>query len=295
MASEEQESIHTPVMVSEVLEFLDPSPGQIIIDGTVGLGGHARRIASLLESSGTLIGFDRDAETLRCCKDNLKAFPNVSFEHGSYDTIPQVLANRGIPNVDGVLLDLGLSSFQLEHRERGFSFQKDGRLDMRFDTSIGKPASELIRKSDERTLRNWLFTYGEERRSAAIARQLKRATVMETVQDLKEAIRKSTPPAFRHKSFARVFQALRIAVNQELDHLDRFLTFFTDFLKPGGRIVVLAYHSLEDRRVKQRFRALSHEGMLQILTKKPLTATVQEIDSNPRSRSAKLRAAERMR
>ncbi len=291
MASNFQGSAHTPVMVSEVLEYLHPQPGQIIIDGTVGLGGHAQNIYSCLKPSGILIGFDRDAETLRCCKANLKEYPDISLVHGTYDTLPEVLRERGISAVNGILLDLGLSSFQLDQRDRGFSYINEGRLDMRFDTTTGKPAFEILQEADERTIRDWLFTYGEERHAAKIARQIKHAPFVETVQDLKEAIRKSTPPAFRHKSFARVFQSLRIVVNQELEHLDRFLSKFISILKPEGRIVILSYHSLEDRRVKHAFRDLTKKGLLRILTRKPVTASAEEIQRNPRARSAKLRAA----
>ncbi|NOZ75820.1 MAG: 16S rRNA (cytosine(1402)-N(4))-methyltransferase RsmH [FCB group bacterium] len=283
---------HIPVMVSEVLEYLQPQPGQVIIDGTVGLGGHAKNICSRLGSSGQLIGFDRDAETLRCCHANLQAFDGVTLVHNSYDSIPEELRQRNLSSIDGVLLDLGLSSYQLDQRNRGFSFQEEGRLDMRFDTSRGQSAADILRTTDEHTLRNWLFTFGEERHSGKIARQIKRAPSMETVQDLKEAIRKSTPPAFRQKSFARVFQALRIVVNQELEHLDRFLIDCISFVKPTGRVVIISYHSLEDRRVKHTFREYRQQGLVNVLTRKPQVASQDEIQGNPRARSAKLRAAE---
>lgn len=283
---------HIPVMVSEVLEYLQPQPGQVIVDGTVGLGGHARQICSRLGPTGRLIGFDRDAETLRCCKANLEAFPTVVLVHNSYASIPEELRQQNLTSVDGVLLDLGLSSYQLDQRNRGFSFHEEGPLDMRFERSRGKSAADLLRNTDEQTLRQWLFTYGEERHSGKIARQIKHASSMETVQDLKEAIRKSTPPAFRHKSFARVFQALRIVVNQELEHLDRFLSRCLSVVKPAGRIVIISYHSLEDRRVKHSFRKYKSQGILTLLTRKPVTASPEEIRLNPRARSAKLRAAE---
>ncbi|RMF07827.1 MAG: 16S rRNA (cytosine(1402)-N(4))-methyltransferase RsmH [Candidatus Neomarinimicrobiota bacterium] len=285
---------HIPVMLSEVLDYLQPQGDMVVIDGTVGLGGHTRAILTKLSPRGQVIGLDRDAETLRCCQALLPSDPRVTLVHASYGDLPSVLEQQAVPGVNGMLLDLGLSSFQLDYPDRGFSFRQDAPLDMRFDQTTGEPVSHWLRRTDEKTIADCLFTYGEERYSKRIARQIKRSPAMETVQDLKEAIRKSTPPAFRHKSFARVFQALRIVVNQELDHLDRFLSFFTDYLLPGGRIVIITYHSLEDRLVKHRFRDAARRELIQLLTKKATIPSDEEIQNNPRARSAKLRAALKM-
>jgi len=286
---------HVPVMVTEVLDWLNVQPAGTYFDGTIGLGGHATAVHSLLNQQGKLIGFDLDEEALEITRTKFDASsPPVVLHHNSYDKFPEVSFESGYTPVNGMLLDLGLSSLQMDTPERGFSYAADGPLDMRFDKNSGIPASELIRITAESDLADLIYKYGEERRSRPIARSIKHAKSMNSIADLTEAIRRVTPPAHRNRSHARVFQALRIAVNHELDNLIRFLKLFPEHLAIGGRIVILSYHSLEDRLVKQRFKALAAEKVYRILTKKPVRPSADEIASNRRARPAKLRAAERL-
>jgi len=221
------------------------------------------------------------------------ARPLLTFQ-SSYHHFPKVLGQSGIPAVNGILLDLGLSSIQLGSDSRGFAFESNGKLDMRFDGHSGETAAELMARSSEKELADIIYQFGEERHSRRIARTIKSLPNLMTVADLKDAVRRSTPPRQRHKSLARVFQAIRIAVNGELDKLNAFLECFTDYLTIGGRVVILSYHSLEDRMVKHTFRALKQSGILKIITKKPLVPSPEEQANNSRSRSAKLRVAERI-
>lgn len=291
----ESTSIHIPVMVSEVLSCLNVRPDGIYFDGTVGLGGHAKYILSQLNPHGRLIGVDRDAKALDICKNNLHAFATPSeLHHGSYDELPTIFKANDISGADGILLDLGLSSLQLDSSSRGFSYSLDGPLDMRFNSSSSITAESLIADSTEEELANIIYEYGEERNSRRIARKIKNSSSMSTVADLYESIRTCTAPKQRNRTMARVFQALRITVNNELDRLYNFLNQFVEYMMVGGRIVVISYHSLEDRPVKQTFKKLAKENKLKILTKKPLQPTEEEISNNSRARSAKLRAAERV-
>ncbi len=285
--------IHSPIMVSEVLSYLNILPDGVYLDGTIGLGGHAKHILSTLRT-GRLVGIDRDEEALDICRSNFHASSPVSVFHAAYDDFPSILSSLGIRELNGILLDLGLSSLQLDSPIRGFSFRNDGDLDMRFDSSTGKSASEVIAESSEEELANILYQYGEERQSRKIARSIKSMGTMKTVADLREAIRRSTPPSFRHKTFARVFQGLRIVVNDELNRLSRFLSIFMDYLALNGRIVILSFHSLEDRMVKHQFRSYKQDGRAAILTKKPVVPNSEEIELNSRAKPAKLRALERI-
>jgi len=285
---------HIPVMVREVLELLITDRNGIYLDGTVGLGGHANHILKALSSSGRLIGLDCDEKALAKCNERLSYSHAFSCLHTSYDLFPKMLQSQGIPVVNGILLDLGLSSLQLDSPTRGFGFKTEGDLDMRFDISGGQTVTNLIASTSEKALADILYNYGEERLSRRIARAIKNMDSMNTVLDLKEAVRRSTPPNHRRKSLARVFQALRIAVNKELTHLQNFLNNFVDYLAPQGRIVVLSYHSLEDRLVKHSFKDLAKKQLVSIVTKKPLPPTQKEQTENNRARSAKLRAAERI-
>jgi 16S rRNA (cytosine1402-N4)-methyltransferase len=196
--------------------------------------------------------------------------------------------------VNGILLDLGLSSMQLDSIDRGFSFSKDSYLDMRFDQSSATSAAELINKSTESELADMIYHYGEERRSRAIAKKLIQAMPIASVQDLVNAVKRVTPPHRRNRTMARVFQAFRIAVNKELEKLSEFLSKYSDYLEKGGKIIIISFHSLEDRLVKRNFKEYSKKGLLKILTKKPLIASDKECESNSRSRSAKLRCAEKI-
>ncbi|MDP6628408.1 MAG: 16S rRNA (cytosine(1402)-N(4))-methyltransferase RsmH [Candidatus Marinimicrobia bacterium] len=286
---------HIPVMLSEVTQYLNLQRDGVYLDGTVGAGGHATQILNHLSSHGRLIGLDRDAEALDICNDRFGASARpISTHQKSYHQFPEVIQELGVPEVNGILLDLGLSSMQLDSDMRGFAFESEGNLDMRFNGDTGETASDLISQLSEKELTEIIFQYGEERHSRKIARSIKAMKSMTTVADLKEAIRRSTPPQQRHKSLARVFQALRIAVNGELDKLKSFLDSFVDYLSINGRVVIMSYHSLEDRMVKHTFRALKQAGKLNVLTKKPIIPSADEQAQNSRSRSAKLRAAERI-
>ena len=283
---------HIPVMVAEVLSYLAIKPDGIYLDGTIGPGGHATPILKELIDGGKIIGIDRDEEALDICKQNLKTFSSIlSLYHSSYNNLDKILAAEGLSSFNGALLDLGLSSLQLGSKNRGFSYRSEGSLDMRYDQSSGSGAGNLINQVDQDSLAQIFKEYGEERLASRIAKSIKEMTKMNTIADLREAIRRCTPPNHRDRTFARIFQALRIAVNQELGILQQFLAKFIDFLRPGGRIVIISYHSLEDRLVKHSFKELASGGKLDILTKRPITATEKERKKNRRARSAKLRAA----
>jgi 16S rRNA (cytosine1402-N4)-methyltransferase len=288
--------IHVPVMRAEVLEALEPGRGGVFVDGTVGLGGHS---AALLEGGATrLVAIDRDADALAVARERLEQWgKRVDLVHGDYRRLHEVLDALGVTEVDGVLVDLGLSSFQLESEGRGFSFQRDDPLDMRMDRSAGPTAAELIASAPERELADVIFRHGEERYSRRIARAIVSAREdepIETTGRLAEIIRRAVPrrgyspihPA------TRSFQALRIWVNGELEGLDRFVEDACSRLAPGGRLAVIAFHSLEDRIVKQTVRRLTDDKArgLRRLTKKALQAGEAEVEANPRARSAKLRA-----
>ena len=293
--SQEKHLPHVPVMLSEVLEYLNLQEDGVYIDGTIGAGGHAKSILGNPSSSRKVIGLDRDAEALEICNKQLGASANlITTRRTSYHQFPTVLNELGIDAANGILLDLGLSSMQLNSQSRGFAFESDGNLDMRFNKDAGETATDLINHSTEEELANIIFHFGEERHSRKIAYNIKTMKKMNAVADLKEAVRRSTPPHKRKKSLARVFQALRIAVNSELEKLELFLNSFIDYLAINGRVVIISYHSIEDRMVKHAFRALKNNQRLTPLNKKPIIPTIKEQEYNPRSRSAKLRAAERI-
>jgi 16S rRNA (cytosine1402-N4)-methyltransferase len=288
---------HVPVLPVEVLHYLSPQPGQIFLDATVGAGGHARLIAERLIPDGRLIGLDQDTAALEVARMRLEGFP-VTLVHGNFGEIRQILDELEIDYVDGMLADLGVSSLQLETAERGFSFQQDGPVDMRMDPTTGAPASALLGRLNERDLADLFWKYGEERFSRRIARkivQTRRQYPLETTSQLAELVRRCVPrPRGRRQTIdpaTRVFQALRIAVNDELGSLERLLSDLPGSVRPGGRAVIISFHSLEDRRVKQAFRDREH---WEKLTSKPVQASEEEIRNNPRARSAKLRAAERV-
>ena len=292
---QEKLNAHVPVMSTETIKYLNPKSDGIYIDGTIGAGGHANQILSMLSPKGRLIGIDRDGEALKICEKRFSSFKNlVSLHHTSYDNIKKILDELGIQKVDGILLDLGLSSLQLNSENRGFSFKNNGRIDMRFDKNQDTTAADLIKSLSENELADIIFQFGEERRSRRISKAIKQSPKLLTTNDIKEAIRKSTPPHHRNKTLARVFQAIRIAVNDEIDKLIQFLKVFINYLNIGGRLVIISYHSLEDRLVKKTFRSLKEEKKVILLTKKPLTPQKSEINENNKSRSAKFRALESM-
>jgi 16S rRNA (cytosine1402-N4)-methyltransferase len=291
---------HLPVMVAEALRFLAPERGGFFVDCTVGLGGHTR---ALLDAGATqVLGFDRDLDALAQARETLAGFEESRIElvHADYRELAAQLDARGRQTVDGVLADLGVSSLQLDSTTRGFSFRHDAPLDMRMDTSRGPTAADLLRDVDETTLANLIFELGEERYSRRIARGIVRAqqdAPITTTGQLADIVRRNVPRRGyqRIDPATRTFQALRIWVNRELDGLDDFVRTAAQYLRPGARVVIITFHSLEDRIVKHTLRELDRErGLLQVLTKKPVEATEAEIDANPRARSAKLRAAERV-
>ena len=286
---------HVPVMSSEVLTFLDIKSNGVYIDGTIGPGGHAIQILNNLGKHGKLIGIDRDEDALKICNKNCSSSSSLlSLFHSSYNKINTILTKEKISSVNGIILDLGLSSNQLNSRSRGFSYRSEGNLDMRFDFTQGKKASDIIKSNNIEKLTKIFKKYGEERFSYRIARSIKEMKDMKTVNHLKEAIRRCTPPKNRDRILARIFQSLRIVVNDELEILQDFLLKFVDFLSPNGKIVIISYHSLEDRLVKHQFKHLSNNGLLKILTKKPIRSSEKEINNNRRSKNAKLRAAEKV-
>ena len=290
---------HVPVMTAEVLHFLHPAQGGLFVDCTVGLGGHSR---ALLEAGATrIIGLDRDPDALAQARETLAPWGDrVELVHADYRALAEVLDRRQIAHVDGALADLGVSSLQFDAPGRGFSFQRDEPLDMRMDRTSGDTASDLVARSTERELADAIFLYGEERFSRRIARALIEArdeTPIDTTGRLASIVRRSVPRRgpMRIDPATRTFQALRIWVNRELEGLDRFLEAAARRLRGGARLVVIAFHSLEDRIVKHTLRALhQRDGLVRVLTKKPLVPNDEEVERNPRARSAKLRAAERM-
>ena len=295
LRTQENTQNHIPVMTSEVLDFLNLKRDGVYIDGTVGAGGHAYEILSKLSSKGMVIGLDRDGDALEISAKKLSPFKKqIKLYHTSYHLISSIMKLNNILKVDGIFLDLGLSSMQLDLNKRGFSFQNEGHIDMRFDQSSGETAKDFINRLTQEQLANIIFEFGEERRSRRIARSVKNNKTLKTTNDLVEAIKKSTPPHQRNKTFARVFQAIRIAVNGEIEKLKSFLDIFLDHLNNEGRLVIMSYHSLEDRIVKNFFRELKQENKVRVLTKKPITPSTKEIQLNRRARSAKLRALEKL-
>ncbi|MGQ0633657.1 MAG: 16S rRNA (cytosine(1402)-N(4))-methyltransferase RsmH [Planctomycetaceae bacterium] len=289
-------SAHVPVMLREVIRALDLAPGQVVVDATVGAGGHSREILARIGPSGLLIGLDRDAMMLDIAARHLSS-PACRLVQASYAELPQVLSELQIPTVDRLLLDLGLSSDQLADETRGFSFSSSGPLDLRFDVRHGRPAAQLLAQLDERELADLLYGYGEEPDSRRIARQIveRRARrPIVTARDLADVVASCAPRgkgAERHPA-TRVFQALRIAVNQELEQLQSFLGgALCECLKPEGIVAFISFHSLEDRLVKQ---ALREPTLWQPLSPRPILPSPAEQRLNPRSRSAKLRAARRL-
>src|SRR5262245_47789909 len=287
---------HVSVLPAEVLAYLDPKPGEVMVDATVGAGGHARLIAQELQPGGRLIGLDRDDAMLELARPRLEGLP-VTLLPGNFDSLRSVLDGLGLAAVDGVVADLGVCSDQLDAAERGFSFQQPGPLDMRMDPSRGEPARALLRRLSERELADLIYQYGEERFSRRIARRIvevRKEQPLETTEHLADLVRRCVPrPKGRRGAIhpaTRTFQALRIAVNDELGALERLLEALPGCLKPGGRAVVISFHSLEDRQVKQAFR---NKETWEVLTPKPIQAGDDEVRANPRARGAKLRAARR--
>lgn len=288
-------SVHQPVLPDEILKWLAPRPGGTLVDGTLGGGGHTRLLASQVGKDGLVIGLDRDPAVVVRAETQLRGLP-VAVAHANYADLPEVLAELNLEHVDGIVLDLGLSSDQLLDANRGFSFSAEGPLDLRFDPSSGQGASQLIARLGERQLADMIYRYGEERHSRRIARRIvkeREKQPIRTADQLARIIRASLPhfkTRPRIDPATRTFQALRIAVNEELKWLEVALERLPGCLSPGGRMAVISFHSLEDRLVKNAFR---DDARLEGLTSKPLVASEREVAENPRARSAKLRVAER--
>ena len=306
---------HTPVLLEQVLQFLQIRTGGTYVDCTVGLGGHAERILGRLEGSGRFIALDRDGEALEETRERLApSHPNLQLFHENFKNLPLILNRQKIDKIDGCLVDLGVSSRQLNSAQRGFSFRREGPLDMRMDARQKTTAADLVNHLSEERLTELFRRYGEEtsapKIAASIIQQRNASTITTTselsgvVESVKGKIRGRLHPA------TRVFQALRIEVNQELTGLDEFLKQTISFLTPGGRLLVISFHSLEDRIVKTVFRKESGKCVcfrppdlcncpktviVHILTRKPVTPDVEEIETNPRARSAKLRVAEKIK
>ena len=288
---------HDPVLLTDVLSLLAPKPGEWIADCTLGLGGHSRAMLEAAGPDAHLIALDVDEANVLRAKDNLGPLASQSrFFHENFSSLPDVLEACERNSVDVLLADLGFCSNQMDTPERGLSFQADGPLDMRLDLSEGQTAASIVNTKEEKALADLIWRNGEERLSRRIARRIVEAreeNPIETTAQLAEIVRLAYPAAVRHKSrmhpATKTFQAIRIAVNNELGVLDELLAMLPDVLSPGGRCGIISFHSLEDRRVKHRFRDLQAAGQVELLTKKPITASPEEIDRNPRSRSAKLR------
>ena len=284
--------MHVPVMLGECLEYLGLRPDGIYLDATAGLGGHSGAIAQRLET-GFVIANDRDAESLELAKLNTSQWADrIRFHHGAFSELRSAVAGFGIERVDGLLADLGVSRYQLMEPERGFSLMADGPLDMRQDRSQELTAAELVNFISEKELADLIYRFGEERRSRRISRAIVRARPIHTTQRLAHVIEEAVPRSSRLHPATQTFQALRMAVNDEQGELDGLLAAAPGLVKSGGRMVVLSFMSLEDRKVKQCFQTLARAGRAAILTKHVVRPSSEETINNPPSRSAKLRAVE---
>jgi 16S rRNA (cytosine1402-N4)-methyltransferase len=296
----EPQARHVPVLFQDAMDFLNVRRDGTYVDCTLGLAGHAEGIARRLGAAGRLIGFDRDPEALelararldRVCAEMGTAAPQVKLIGEAFSAIAEHVKPK---SVDGILADFGVSSLQFDEARRGFSFQADGPVDMRMDTRIGPTAGQVVNEMSERELANLIYEYGEERRSRTVARAIVRGRQITSTAQLARVVASAAPPMKfgQIHPATRTFQALRIYVNQELDEIKKLFEAAPNLIRPSGRLVVISFHSLEDRIAKDSFRAGAGQGIWKILTKKPVTAGEEEVERNPRSRSAKLRAAER--
>lgn len=277
---------HYPVLLAETLEYLALKPDGRYLDCTAGLGGHTRAIAERLTKGGRLISNDRDGESLELARQNAAEFADrIEFRCGEFSELKE-------KDLDGMIADLGVSRFQLTGPQRGFSFQSDGPLDMRMDQSRGETAADLINHSAEKAISDWIFQLGEERRARRIARAIVRARPIRSTLHLADVVGRAVPRTGPIHPATKTFQAIRIVVNGEMEQIDSLLAAAPRMVRPGGRMVIISFHSLEDRKVKESFRDLSRSGEVSILTKKPVVPGERELRENAASRSAKLRAAE---
>lgn len=313
MGSEDEKQLHLPVLLNEVLDLLQPKAGEVVIDATLGLGGHSE---AMLKAGAVVLGIDRDRAAMETARKRLSVYgERFKSAIGQFSHLRDIAQSAGISTADIILADLGVSSFQFDTPERGFSFRSDALLDMRMDQTSGPTAAEILAEYDENEIANIIYRYGEERYSRRIARRIverrEAGRPINTTLELADLVERALPrrPDSAIHPATKTFQALRIAVNDEMGELEKFLEVAPQMLKIGGRIGVISFHSLEDRAVKQAFRRLSGKcecppripecrcgaiKMLKIFTKKPVVASASEVASNPRSRSAKLRAAVRI-
>lgn len=296
-----EQKFHIPVMCAEAIDFLNLSAGKTIVDATLGTGGHSLKILERISPGGRLIGIDRDEAAINIAKARLADYGgSCSFLHGNFSDIDKMLAGLAIDKVDGILFDLGVSSLQFDNPLRGFSFQGDGPLDMRLDQTSHISAYDLVNNLNEDELSELLWNFGQERWHNRIARYLvkeREKSPISTTKELSRVVIEAIPYRFRHgriHAATRTFQALRVAVNRELESLEIAVHKALQLLKENGRICVISFHSLEDRVVKFSFRDAAAKGMLKIMTPKPLVPSEQEAAQNPRARSAKFRAGERI-
>jgi 16S rRNA (cytosine1402-N4)-methyltransferase len=294
--------LHIPVMMNEVLDYLNLSPGKTIVDATIGTGGHSLRIMERITPGGRLIGIDRDEESLAVAKERLKDFSrSCEFIYANFMDIDNILKKTNIENIDGILFDLGVSAFQLQDPKRGFSFQSEGPLDMRLDRSSYISAYDLLNNLNEEEISTLLWHFGEERWHNRIAHLLvkeREKHPIATTLQLSDIVMKAMPQRYRYgyhriHPATRTFQAIRIAVNRELETLEIALEKAIEFLDKQARICVISFHSLEDRVVKLTFRKFASLGLINIITPKPQSPTQAEIKDNPSCRSAKLRVAQK--
>jgi len=282
--------MHVPVMLAECMEYLAPKPGSVILDATCGLGGHTRALA---EAGATVIACDRDLESLERAKENTVEFSgHIRFHQATFAQIGETLAAESGTQLDGLLADLGVSRYQLTTGERGFSLMADGPLDMRMDRSRGRTAAEIVNYESEKELADLIYRLGEERRSRQIARAIVRARPITTTGHLAKVIEGAAHRTSKIHPATQTFMSLRIAVNQENEQLDALLEAIPKVVKPGGRVVILTFMSLEDRTVKRSFQAMAKDGIVRILTRHVVRPAEEELRANPPSRSAKLRAVE---
>ncbi len=298
-----EDRLHIPVMAQEVIEYLNLKPGQLIVDATLGTAGHSLDIIKMITPGGRLIGLDRDEDSLALARQRLGAYnDHCEFVHANFVDLDQVLEKLGITQIDGIVFDLGISTYQLRNPERGFSFQEEGPLDMRLDRSSYISAYDLMNNLNENEISHMLWNFGQERWHNRIAHLLveeRKIQPIATTKQLANLVLRAIPVRYRKGYYrihpaTRTFQALRIAVNRELEILEIAIKKAVAILAKQARIVVISFHSLEDRVIKHTFRALKADGLIDIITPKPLTPLMAELDANPASRSSKFRVAERI-
>ena len=302
---------HIPVLLKETIEGLNIKPDGIYVDGTIGGAGHSKEIIKKLSPKGILIGIDKDEEALKAAENNLKGYKNYKLVHGNHDNIKEILEEIGIDKVDGILLDLGVSSYQLDEKSRGFSYISDNKLDMRMDRNQKLSAYDVVNKYDEQRLADIIYKYGEEKYARKIAKSiciLRKNKPIETTKELVEIIEKNLPKTKEGHPAKKTFQAIRIEVNNEIEPLYNTVKESIECLKEGGRLCIITFHSLEDRAVKEAYidsqgkctcpKDLPYcicgcKSLGKIITKKPIEASIEEKETNPRSKSAKLRIFEK--